>query len=120
MVPENFDARSARFDVTNQVDTTDPVSVSFQVAQIYEELYHREFPSKVLRVFADVDRLYRGEFPGYHACETKYHDIQHILEVTLAMARLMDGSVRTVSENIDLGLWRALGTRAGSEVVSWV
>ncbi|MDH4150166.1 MAG: hypothetical protein OEV67_06610 [Betaproteobacteria bacterium] len=97
MQPETSDTRSARFDVTNQVDTTDPVSVSFQVAQIYEELYHREFPSKVLRVFADVDRLYRGEFPGYHACETKYHDIQHILEVTLAMARLMDGSVRATS-----------------------
>ncbi len=97
MQPETSDTRSARFDVTNQVDTTDPVSVSFQVAQIYSELYQREFPSKLLRVFADVDRLYRGEFPGYHACETKYHDIQHILEVTLAMARLMDGSVRATS-----------------------
>ena len=32
-------------------------------------------------------------------------------------AALMDGSVRTVSENIDLGIWRALGTRAGGEVV---
>lgn len=31
---------------------------------------------------------------------------------------LCDGSVRFVSENIDLKLWRALGTRAGGEVVS--
>ncbi len=30
---------------------------------------------------------------------------------------LADGSVRTISENIDLGIWRALGTRAGGEVV---
>jgi len=30
---------------------------------------------------------------------------------------LVDGSVRTINENIDLGVWRALGTRAGSEVV---
>jgi hypothetical protein len=28
-------------------------------------------------------------------------------------AGLMDGSVRSVSENIDAALWRALGTRAG-------
>lgn len=97
MGSETSDTRSARFDVTNQVDTTDPVSVSFQIAQIYEELYHHEFPSRMLRVFVDVDRLYRGEFPGYHACETEYHDIQHILEVTLAMARLMDGCVRATS-----------------------
>jgi len=30
---------------------------------------------------------------------------------------LMDGSVKTISENIDLGTWRALGTRAGGEVL---
>lgn len=94
---ESADNSRATLDVMNQVDTTDPVSVSFQVAQIYERLYRREFPSGVMRVFADISRLYRGEFPGYHACETEYHDIQHILEVTLAMARLMDGCVQAVS-----------------------
>jgi prepilin-type N-terminal cleavage/methylation domain-containing protein len=31
---------------------------------------------------------------------------------------MMDGAVRSVSENIDLGVWRNLGTRAGGEVVS--
>jgi len=30
---------------------------------------------------------------------------------------LMDGSVRTVSETIDLAVWRGLGTRAGSETL---
>ncbi len=30
---------------------------------------------------------------------------------------LMDGSVRSISENIDLGVWRNLGTRNGGEVV---
>lgn len=30
---------------------------------------------------------------------------------------LMDGSVRSVSENIDINVWRALGTRAGGEVI---
>ncbi|MFG0296174.1 MAG: DUF1559 domain-containing protein [Maioricimonas sp. JB045] len=31
---------------------------------------------------------------------------------------LVDGSARSVSENIDLGLWRALGTRNQGEVIS--
>ena len=31
---------------------------------------------------------------------------------------LMDGTVRTISENIDLTVWRALSTRAGGETVS--
>lgn len=30
---------------------------------------------------------------------------------------LVDGSCRTVSENIDLGVWRGLGTRSGGEVL---
>jgi hypothetical protein len=29
----------------------------------------------------------------------------------------MDGSVRSVTRNIDLTTWRALGTRSGGEVV---
>lgn len=31
---------------------------------------------------------------------------------------LMDGSVRSISEYVDLNVWRALGTRAGGEVAS--
>ena len=31
---------------------------------------------------------------------------------------LLDGSVRAVSENIDFATWRALGTRAGAEIIS--
>lgn len=30
---------------------------------------------------------------------------------------LMDGAVRSISENLDLGVWQSLGTRAGGEVV---
>lgn len=33
-------------------------------------------------------------------------------------ALLLDGSCRSVSENIDLSIWRALGTRSGGEVIS--
>jgi hypothetical protein len=30
---------------------------------------------------------------------------------------LLDGSARSVSENLDIRVWRALGTRAGGETV---
>jgi len=37
--------------------------------------------------------------------------------VGLVHSLLADGAVRAISANIDLGIWRALGTRAGGEVV---
>jgi prepilin-type N-terminal cleavage/methylation domain-containing protein len=35
----------------------------------------------------------------------------------IVQSALVDGSARSISENIDLTVWRALGTRSGSEVV---
>jgi len=35
----------------------------------------------------------------------------------IVQSLLVDGSVRSLSENIDLNVWRALGTRAGGEVI---
>ena len=35
----------------------------------------------------------------------------------MVQVTLMDGSARSISENIDLGIWRALGTRDGGEVL---
>src|SRR6185436_15164685 len=83
------------YDVTNSVNTTDAMDVSDVVSRLYQDLYQRDAPASLLRAFEDFRRLYRGEKPGYHECDTDYHDIQHVLDVTLAMARMMDGYVRT-------------------------
>ncbi len=37
--------------------------------------------------------LYEGRYPGYRACSTPYHDLAHIADVFLAMARLVHGAV---------------------------
>lgn len=37
--------------------------------------------------------------------------------VGVVQVALVDGSCRTVSENIDVGIWRALGTRSNGEVI---
>ncbi len=79
------------FDVTNRINTTDPVCVKLEVERIFRELYARSRAPTLPRAFEDMVRLYRGEFPGYGRCDTGYHDLQHVLDVTLAMARLLDG-----------------------------
>jgi len=49
-------------------------------------------------VQADVIRLFQGDFPGYRACNTRYHDLEHTMAVTLAVFRLLHGAfVRGIS-----------------------
>jgi hypothetical protein len=43
-------------------------------------------------VFDDVVRLFHGEFPGYCAIKTPYHNLPHTLDVFLCAARLMHGA----------------------------
>jgi hypothetical protein len=47
--------------------------------------------------------LYRGLYPGYTRCDTEYHDLQHSLEVTLAMARLLDGYEQSRGDGPEIG-----------------
>lgn len=87
--------RRSDFDVTNRINTTDPVCVKLEVTRIFGALYGRDQAPILIRAFDDMVRLYRGEYPGYARCDTEYHDLQHVLEVTLAMARLLDGYERS-------------------------
>ena len=92
--------RRNEFDVENRINTTDSDAVAREVCGIYQNLYQKADPGKIGQAFHDVTLLYRGEYPGYHACDTSYHDIQHVLDVTLAMARLMDGCVRSTHAGV--------------------
>jgi len=87
--------RGNEYDVSCQVNTTDSVIVNSEVDRIFVELYPKASTEKIDRAFYDLTTMYRGGRPGYHACDTAYHDIQHVLEVTLAMSRLIDGYERT-------------------------
>src|SRR5437899_2374802 len=83
--------RRSDYDVTDSIHTTDPGAVAAEVGRIYKDMFGCGRSAELKRAFHDADLLYRGEHPDYCACDTEYHDIQHVLDVTLAMARLMDG-----------------------------
>ena len=51
--------------------------------------------------------MFRGELPGYKGCDTVYHDIQHTLDMTLAMARLIASYERDARRTNALGPDRA-------------
>jgi hypothetical protein len=63
-------------------------------------------------VYQDIVRLFDGEYPGYRASNTTYHNLEHTIMVTLATVRLIHGSVhdgfRFKADNVLLGLLAAL------------
>ena len=87
--------RRSEFDVTNRINTTDPVCVKLEVVRLFKSLYPIDRAPSIESAFDDMVRLYRGHYPGYAHCDTEYHDMQHVLDVTLAMARLLDGYQRS-------------------------
>ena len=100
--------RGNEYDVSCQVNTTDPATVNAEVDRIFLELYPASSTEKIDRAFNDLTTMYRGGRPGYHACDTAYHDIQHVLDVTLATARLIDGyeRARIGLEPLDASMFR--------------
>ena len=102
---QNDDAKFRRnnFDVANTVNVTDPVSVGDAVESIFLNLFPNAPVSTLRNAMNHISQLYRGEHPGYAACDTGYHDLQHILDVTLASARLMDGYERSQKSGAGLG-----------------
>ena len=98
--------RRSDYDVTNSVRTTDVSAVAAEVRNIYVDLFSKSGVGGLTQPFHDFEALYSGEFPGYRACDTGYHDVQHVLDVTLAMARLLDGYKQAGSEPLNERLFR--------------
>lgn len=84
--PVNMD-----LDVSQAVCISNPRDVCSAVRAAFVTLFPEQDFAVIAKCFEDVTRLYRGEFPGYRPCDTDYHDLRHILDVTLAVARLLVG-----------------------------
>ena len=94
--------RRSDFDITDRIRTTDAIEVSDCVTGLFRALYPKASPRPMERAFEDLSKMYHGKHPDYHPCDTEYHDIQHVLDVTLAMARLLDGYQRDPREQAPL------------------
>ena len=95
--------RRSDFDVTDTVQVSSPAAVLAAV----EELFAPTWPSTSLeplrRAFEHFERLFAGEVPGFHGVDTVYHDRQHTLDITLALARLLVGFERQAVPAARLG-----------------
>ena len=91
--------RRSDFDITDKIRTTDAIDVCDEVVRLFRGLFPKGSARTLERAFDDLSKYYHGKNPDYHPCDTEYHDIQHVLDVTLAMARLLDGYQRDPQES---------------------
>lgn len=73
------------------VDTKNPAAVQGAVLAIYRELFPSASPDFVPRVFGWAIDCFTGNHRDYQAIDARYHDFEHTLQVTLCMARLLQG-----------------------------
>ncbi len=95
------------YDVTNTVQVSNPASVRDAVRELFSETFPGTSFDKLWLAFYDFERLFTGRYPGYNGCDTTYHDMQHTLDMTLALARLLSGYERSVEPSDRLGAARA-------------
>src|SRR6201996_7380563 len=102
-----YDLRRNDYDVANSVQVSSTAAVSTAVRELFTMTWPAEYFDKVAVAFEDFDKLFTGRMPGYHGVDTLYHDRQHSLDMTLAMARLLVGYERSVDSRLRFGAERA-------------
>lgn len=96
------------YDVTNTVQVSSPAAVRNAVHELFAVTFPGRPFDKVWLAFYDFERLFTGRYPGFLGCDTTYHDMQHTLDMTLALARLIAGYEKSTDESERLGPDRAV------------
>ncbi len=75
------------------VDMDSPQAVLDEVLFIMTLIHPQMDPSQLTNAFSFMVSLYQGQWPGERECNTQFHDLRHITDTMLAMARLIHGAV---------------------------
>jgi hypothetical protein len=74
-----------------EVDTKDLGAVRAEVLKIYTHLFPDGSVNFVQEAFQWVAAAFEGRYGEYQAIDAKYHDLEHTMQGTLCLARLLKG-----------------------------
>jgi hypothetical protein len=77
------------------VNTKNAQEVESEVLEIYRSLFPTADPSVVSRAFLWVNQCFNGRYADYQPIDARYHDLEHTLQGTLCLARLLHGRHQT-------------------------
>jgi hypothetical protein len=101
-------ARRNDFDVTNTVQVSSTAAVQAAVESLVRSSWPTAPHGELASAFEHFERVFTGKFPGYFGVDTVYHDRQHTLDITLALARLLVGYERQAESQARFGGERAV------------
>src|SRR5213596_1316464 len=73
------------------VDTKDSVAVEREVQAVYLEMFPQGDPMFVPTALVWIKDCFAGRYKDHQASDARYHDLEHTLQGTLCMARLLHG-----------------------------
>ena len=76
------------------VDTKDPAAVEKDVQTLYLAMFPQGEPGFVPTALGWVQDCFAGRYKEYQASDARYHDLEHTLQGTVCMARLLHGRYR--------------------------
>ncbi|NOY70734.1 MAG: HD domain-containing protein [Deltaproteobacteria bacterium] len=94
---KHVDKKDAR--LYDLIDSRDAGSVYKEIIVILNILGAGSLESRFKPVYDDIVHLFKGQYPGYRKSNTRYHNLEHTLLVTLAAARLLHGYVEGRAES---------------------
>jgi hypothetical protein len=99
------------------LDSQDPQAVLTEILHILSLLGADGQMDRFISAYNDILKLFKGDYPGYRASNTRYHNLEHTIMVTLGTARLIHGCVAGgmgfAPDNVLTGLLAALYHDAG-------
>jgi hypothetical protein len=101
------------------VDTRDPGAVLNACRAAWQTITRRDDRGLLARALGWVQTAFDGENPDYEPLDTRYHDLEHTLQGTLCLARLLtgwhdkNGQPRLDERGVRLGLLAILLHDAG-------
>lgn len=73
------------------VDTKDAPAVEAEVGRLYLGMYPDGDPEFIPGAIAQLQKCFLGGNPKYQPIDLRYHDLEHTLQGTLCLARLLRG-----------------------------
>lgn len=80
------------------IDTRQPLAVQAEVQKVYQTLFPRGNRAFVANVFGWVIACFAGEYRNFQPIDARYHDLEHTLQGTLCMVRLLLGRFKAKAQ----------------------